>query len=254
MRLMIPLCFLGLFAVLAFPLPATAQDAPAAPPAAPGPADGGIPVGKPKAGEDNEAFAILTMAARLADLGRKSGSPLALAAAAELYARISLHERDLPKTAEGGEAPRAEAGPAPVRVIEAAALYAEAAAAARAASDEPLAECIEMFASSSGSSQPNPGSPGHRDRVNPRDTDVYVVRFEQGEEANAAVVADGGYDIDLYIYDDDGRLVTYDNDSASVGTCCWVPDRARDYSVKVRNSTDNYAEYTLLFNMIPWRP
>ncbi|MDR3153753.1 MAG: hypothetical protein LBW85_05640 [Deltaproteobacteria bacterium] len=148
-RLKITPCLLGLPAALAFSLPAAAQDSQpdsSASPDAVAVADqpvAGDPAVKPRATDDAEAVARLTLALQPAEHGRKSKSPLALAAAAELLAATGVKDADLPKTAEGAESPVAGAEPAQAPAIGAEALYTEAAAAARAASDESLAEAIE---------------------------------------------------------------------------------------------------------------
>ncbi|MDR1315001.1 MAG: hypothetical protein LBQ12_15245, partial [Deltaproteobacteria bacterium] len=94
-----------------------------------------------------------------------------------------------------------------------------------------------------------PGYGGrHRDRVNPYATDVYRVRYRGGETARATVTANGRYDIDLYIYNSAGNLVTYDNDSTSIGICAWTPSRTRDYYLNVKNTTSRYVSYLIYTN------
>ncbi|MDR3153750.1 MAG: hypothetical protein LBW85_05625 [Deltaproteobacteria bacterium] len=255
MRLKTPLCLLGLLAALAFSLPAAAQDAPAAPKdGAAAPAYGAAPDAvnpdeKPKVSADADAVARLALAAQLAEQGRKTKSPLLLAAAAELYAVTSVKPGGNSKTgSEGAQAPAVDAGTSPEPVTDAAALYAEAAAAARAASNDPLAETIEK-AAAAGSRQPVPGSGrGNRYRVNPYDTDNHTVRYRGGEIALATAIASGDYDIDLYVYNGDGQLVAYDNDSTSIGTCAWVPSYTRDYSLRVKNTTGSYVKYFIYAN------
>ncbi|MDR3153758.1 MAG: hypothetical protein LBW85_05665 [Deltaproteobacteria bacterium] len=172
-----------------------------------------------------------------------------LAAAAELYATTAVKDADQSKTTEGGQAPEAGAEPTPVPASDAAALYAEAAAAARAASNDALAESIEKTAAAIGTRQPVPGQGGrHYDRVNPYATDVYNVRYRGGEVARATVRADGRYDIDLYVYNGSGQLVAYDNDATSVGICSWVPSRTRNYSLRVKNTTGSYVGYLIYTN------
>jgi hypothetical protein len=254
MRLKTPLCLVGLLAALALSLPAAARRAPAAPEDGAAAAGGGAapdaarPDGKPKASAGADAVARLYLAARLAEQGRKSKSPLALAAAAELYAAAAVKPGAPQKTgSDGAQAPSADAGALPEPVDDAAALYAEAAAAARAASDEPLAETIEKAAAAAGSGQPVTGS-GTRARANPYGTDSYIIRYKGGEIARVVVRADGGYDIDLYVYDGDGRLVAYDSGDASVAICSWVPVYTRDYSVRVKNPAGSYVIYFIATN------
>jgi hypothetical protein len=199
--------------------------------------------------DDARAVERLAMAARLAASGRLTASPYAIAAAAELYATTVSAETGREKASEGGEAPAADAQPTARPVTDPQALYAEAAAAARAASNEPLAGQIELQAQAAASRQSVPGSGGeHADRVNPHSTDVYRVRFRGGEMAAATAVADPEYDIDLYVYDDAGRLTAYDNDLTSVGVCLWNPPSTGEYTLKVRNTTGSYVTYLIYTN------
>jgi hypothetical protein len=193
----------------------------------------------------------MTLAAQLVEQGRKNKSPLALAAGAELYASVGVKLADRAKTSEGGQAPAAGAEPAPVPAPDAAALYAEAAAAARAASDEALAEAIEKSASAAGSRSSESGgyARGHRDRVQPYATDVYVVRYAGGEDARATVAAiDETDDIDLYVYDGDGWVAALDRNESGVGICVWVPEYTRDYTLKVINRMGSQVDYLLYTN------
>jgi hypothetical protein len=212
--------------------------------------DGGGPApGKPASSADAGAVDRLSLAARLAEAGRAASSPLALAAAAELYASTGTRDRDLPKTSEGGEAPAEGAVVAPAPETDPAALYAEAAALARNASNEALALQIESQAGALASRQPVPGSGGrHRDRVSPYGTDVYSVRYRGGEPARATAIADGSFDIDLYVYGPSGNLVDYDNDATSIGICAWTPGRTSDHTLRVKNTTGSFVNYLVYTN------
>jgi hypothetical protein len=242
-NLKITLCFLGLAAALCFSRTVCAQTAEppedlSAPPAKPG-------VSSP----DTDAVDRLTLAAQLAAVGRDTGSPLALAAAAELYAASSVKDKDQEKAVEGGEAPVPGAKPSALPTTDSKTLFAEAVAAAREASNEPLALEIEKAASNAGTRQPVPGAGGrHRDEVNPYATDVYSVRYRGGEPARATVIADGTFDIDLYVYSSSGNLVDYDNDATSIGICSWTPSQTRDYTLRVKNTTGSYVSYLIYTN------
>ncbi|MDR1312107.1 MAG: PPC domain-containing protein [Deltaproteobacteria bacterium] len=223
---------------------------------------------KPAQSENADAVSRLTMAAQLAEEGRRTGSPMALAAAAEIMNSTEVTDMGAVKTADAGgmargaSEPSAEApagppadgtGDAPAAEAPAlgsgAELFAEAAALARSASNEPLAVELEKSASSVGSRQPAAGHGGrHRDRVSPSTTDIYTVRYNANELARATVIAGGNYDLDLYVYDPAGTLVAYDNDSTSIGICAWTPQETGDYRLRVKNTTSNFVNYLIFTN------
>jgi hypothetical protein len=214
--------------------------------------------GKPSRSANSDAVERLTLAARLADEGRRAASPLALAAAAELTGATAVRDSGLTKASEGAAAAASASGgasePAPAGYGDSvlgtgAELFAEAAALARAASNEPLAAQIELAASAQGARQPAAGHGGrHRDRVSPNTTDIYTVRYNANELARATLIAGGNFDLDLFVYDSAGNLAAYDNDSTSIGICVWTPPQTGDYRLRVKNTTANYVNYLILTN------
>ncbi|MDR2611368.1 MAG: hypothetical protein LBG06_00480 [Deltaproteobacteria bacterium] len=238
---------LSLSAALALPQAAAVKAAPSAADAGGGTRGEAAP-GKPRDGSD-DVVGKLSLAARLAVQGRKANSPIELAAAAEIYATNAVKDAKQDKTSEGGAAPAAGAEPVPFPDFNAADLFAEAAASARSASDETLAAAIEQRARNLVSRPPVYGRGGrHRDRVNPHTTDVYKIRFRGGELARATVIADDGYDLDLFVYGDDGALVAYANDGSGISVCSWAPDSTRIYTLKVNNTTDSFVGYLVYTN------
>jgi hypothetical protein len=217
---------------------------------------------KPVRSANSEAVARLTLAAQLAEDGRRTGSPMALAAAAEIMSSTAVRDRDAAKSSEGGAAATGEGEPASRGATEPASggdeasalgtgaeLFAEAAAIARAASDEALASQIELSAAAAGTRQPSPGHGGrHRDRVSPNTTDVYTVRYNANELARATLIAGGNFDLDLYVYDPAGTLAAYDNDSTSIGICVWTPSNTGDYKIRVKNTTSHFVNYLIFTN------
>ncbi|MDR1080223.1 MAG: PPC domain-containing protein [Deltaproteobacteria bacterium] len=241
MSIRIFMSLLALCAALALvPEPAAEAQKPAADPA------------KPSRSANSEAAERLTLAAQLAEEGRRTGSAVELAAAAELLASTSVKDRDMAKTevgAPGDQAAPAEGGPEPPLSGTAADLFAEAAALARAASNEPLAAQIELSANAAGSRQPSPGDGGrHRDTVRPGTTDIYSVRYNANELARATVIAGGDFDLDIYVYDPSGTLVAYDNDSTSIGICVWIPPQTGEYKLGVKNTTSSQVNYLIFTN------
>jgi hypothetical protein len=190
----------------------------------------------------------LTLGLRLAALGRETKSPYVLAAAADLMASAAAVDSDTGKAGIEGDPAPAGSVPTDEPVTDPGALFAEAAQLARAASNDQLAAQLELSAAAAGSRSPVGRSARHRDRVDPYATDIYTVRFRGGETAAAAVAADSRYDLDLYVYNDSGNLVSYDNDTTSIGICSWYPGRTKDYFLAVKNATGSYVSYLLYTN------
>jgi hypothetical protein len=246
MRILTAIGVLSLLAAAAFSQPASAQAG------RPGPETGGAVADAAKpgaAGPDADAVARLTLASRLAAVGRETGSPFALAAAAELFASVGFRDSGLEKErTEGGEAPASGSSPTGEPAADADALFAEASALAGAASNQALASLIGQAAAAGGSRRLAGRSARHRDRVNPHATDVYRVRYLGGAAARATVAADDPYDIDLFVLNSNGNLIAYDNDPGSIGVCSWLPGRTGDYYLNVKNMTSSQVSYLIYTN------
>jgi hypothetical protein len=72
-------------------------------------------------------------------------------------------------------------------------------------------------------------------RVNANADVEYKVKFRQGEMAEAAVIGQGDTDVDLFIYDESGRLVASDVVVSDFCLCRWYPEKTQTYRVVVKN-------------------
>ena len=70
----------------------------------------------------------------------------------------------------------------------------------------------------------------------PRASHRYVVKFEGGRLAEVAVFGDGDGDCDLYIYDEYGYLIRYDEDYSDICYVSWVPRNRGVYTIIVKNN------------------
>jgi hypothetical protein len=196
-----------------------------------------------------------TLAAQLAEFGQRTRSALALAAAAELLSNAPVPKVTREKADHGGgrDGTPVTGAHAPAWApAEAAALFAEAVALAREGSNDHLADAIEMAARKAltqpGGKRSKTGAAHHSDRLRPHSTDVYKVRFKAGFLARATVVADYGQDVDLFVFDNSGNLVAYDNSIGSTGACHWVPGETSEYSLRVANTSGLSVDYSLFTN------
>lgn len=88
----------------------------------------------------------------------------------------------------------------------------------------------------------------HTDRVRAHDTDVYKIRFRGGERACVVVSGDGDTDLDLYIYDEYGNLITKDIDYSDDCVCVWNPRWTGEFTIKIVNRGDVYNRYVMAVN------
>jgi len=71
--------------------------------------------------------------------------------------------------------------------------------------------------------------------VSARAVDNFRVTFRGGEPARVLVSGDGDSDLDLYIYDENGKLVCDDTDGTDTMVCAWTPRYTGPFTIRVRN-------------------
>ena len=65
--------------------------------------------------------------------------------------------------------------------------------------------------------------------------DRFEARFAAGELALVLVKGDGGTDLDLYVYDENGNLVASDTDDTDACVVSWVPRWTGRFIIRVVN-------------------
>jgi hypothetical protein len=91
------------------------------------------------------------------------------------------------------------------------------------------------------------GPKSHNECVSGRTVDIYRIEFAAGQRGSVAVQGDGATDLDLYVYDPDGRLFREDT---SPGDTCAVEGAAAktgQFRIEVHNlghRTNCYTVYT----------
>jgi hypothetical protein len=86
------------------------------------------------------------------------------------------------------------------------------------------------------------------DSVLAHSTQTYYFWFVGGEYAVVQVAGDGGTDVDVYVYDQDGYLVASDTDRSDWCYVSWYAGRTQRYRVEVRNLGGVWNEYVLTTN------
>jgi hypothetical protein len=71
--------------------------------------------------------------------------------------------------------------------------------------------------------------------VLPGSTDRYVVGFRAGETAVVVVRGDGDTDLDLYVYDENGNLITSDDDGSDDCVVQWTPMWSGKFTIRIVN-------------------
>lgn len=93
------------------------------------------------------------------------------------------------------------------------------------------------------------GGPGRTvTRVAANSTDSFVLAFKYGVPAEIFVSGDGDTDLDLYVYDENGNLITGDEDYSDDCYVRWTPAWTGNFVVKVVNRGGVYNEYLLVTN------
>ncbi len=92
------------------------------------------------------------------------------------------------------------------------------------------------------------GPKASQHRFEARSTDIFRMLFKGAEKSVVIVCGDGDTDLDLYIYDEKGNLVTSHNDSTDLCVCTFVPRWTAYFSIKIVNRGFVYNTYVLRTN------
>jgi hypothetical protein len=192
------------------------------------------------------AVANNALAAQLADHARQTQSPMALAVAAQMLATYAVEDAPMAKTDESGAAVPSVPGE---QEPDAQALFAEAVAMAKEQQNVVLADLIDKQAQASGQTRGRVrGTVRHVDVVRGNSRDVYRVTFRGGTPAVVTARSTRRENIDLYIYDQNNRLIRRATSYGGAPISRWTPKWTGQYSVQVVNRTGRNVNYTLVTN------
>jgi len=178
-----------------------------------------------------EAVQQIHLAHSLIEYGRRNKAPEALITAARILAAngtVALEEKPTQEKAPG--APTGKAKEKSAEEVTARSLLDEAKALS---GNNPavvsLANSVEL------SRGAVPCAKRNVDVVEPEQADVYKITFRGGEVARAAVSGDGDTRLDLYIYDENGNLITSQVGPGDDCLASWVPKWTGVFILKVVN-------------------
>lgn len=184
-------------------------------------------------------------AAMLSRYGYANGDALSLIQAARIVAREGYRSTTCEKTTEGGKAD-AQGVRKNGRVnLDVASLLKDA--RQLAGNDGALLALIDDAAK--GGTRGAVGGPQYAEsNVAAYGTDIYRVKFRGGEIARVVVSGDGDTDLDLYVYDENGNLITNDIDYTDQCVCTFQPRWTGMFVIKIVNRGRVYNHYGLLTN------
>lgn len=170
--------------------------------------------------ERTQSATNIQMAHDLADYGKKTQSAEALLTAAQILASYEQEKLD----GKSGEPDPYEPG----KLLELAATYAP----------QSLEKRIEEVKAGIGKSSKSNTS-GRVQKlytsVEPLATDVYEVEFRGNEDWYVLVSGDGSTDLDLFVYDENGRLIDSDEDDLDDCILQGTPAWTGKFTIKVKN-------------------
>lgn len=180
-----------------------------------------------------QRFFPVRLAQELAAYGRRQRSPEALAVAAQIL--IGNPTRPLEAEVQGsGEPVEPKKGGVPP-AQDPAALLAEA--KQMAAGNSTMLAMISQMEGRLGERPKGTrsGTQAAIRTVNAYSKETFWVRFNGGELAWVGVTGDGDTDLDLYVYDSEGRQVASDTDVTDVCEVSWRPGQTGRYRIVVEN-------------------
>ena len=81
-----------------------------------------------------------------------------------------------------------------------------------------------------------------------RSTDRFRISFQAGKLAQVYVKGDGDTDLDLYVFDENGNRIAYDNDYGDECYVEWTPRWTGVFTIEVRNLGSVRNRYIILTN------
>jgi hypothetical protein len=199
---------------------------------------------KAKASPDAQAVQQLHLAHALIEYGRKNKAPEALITAARILAANGTSEmKEKPTHQQPANAPKGASKDNADREASPRALLEEA---KKMSDNNPavaaLANSIELSRGAVG------GPKRTVEVVNPLATDQYHIAFRGGEVARVAISGDGDTRLDLYIYDENGNLITSAVGPGDDALASWVPRWTGVFTIRVVNRGLNANKYVIMTN------
>lgn len=205
---------------------------------------------KAKPDPNAEALGQIALANSLVQYARKNKSPEALVTAAHILGTTPTRPLDVkPTTEKDAKTPQAttvEKKETKPNQNEPTSLLAEA---KKMSSNDPhivgIADQVERSIGKKPRGAVGGPKVGLGKTASAYSTDVYTITFRGGEYARVILSGDGDTDLDLYVYDQGGHLVSRDDDYSDDCICTWVPAWTGDFTIMVKNRGPVYNRYVI---------
>ena len=198
-------------------------------------------------GETSESLAAVKLANQLLRYGYENKSTLALLDALQIFSENPTQAFNATKKGDAVDESKTDGKKAKVSFD-----YESALADAKAFADgDPnlLALIDNIDAEAKGAQRGNINGPS-RDysAVNGNSYMDYTASFVANELAEILVSGDGDTDLDLYVYDSNGNLITKDTDYSDDCYVRWVPAWTGRYTIRIVNRGPIYNRFVILTN------
>ncbi len=196
-----------------------------------------------KGKDDSQGVNDAMLAEQLASWGRKNQHAGAVAVAGSILSRVPLKEVDMKGEGSkgGGKKPSADD------------LAAEA--KKMAGDDKAQVSAIEaigkMGLSGRGAEKGalcGEGTCAPTESKDKLGTVVYQVTFKGGELATVGIVGDGTGELDLYIVDENKKIVASDDTKGDIAVCEWTPAKDAKYYILILNRKNKENQFAILTN------
>lgn len=198
-------------------------------------------------GETSESLAAVKLANQLLRYGYENKSTLALLDALQIFSENPTQAFNATKKGDAVDESKTDGKKAKVSFD-----YESVLADAKAFADgDPnlLALIDNIDAEAKGAQRGNINGPS-RDysAVNGNSYMDYTASFVANELAEILVSGDGDTDLDLYVYDSNGNLITKDTDYSDDCYVRWVPAWTGRYTIRIVNRGPIYNRFVILTN------
>lgn len=189
----------------------------------------------------------MALAAGLAQQGTRGSSPLQLLAAAQLLIDAAPQPLGVEVESSAGTATDSSAKSGSPVALDAAALIAAARAMAGPdTAVTTLAD--RLTASLEAGKGAIGGPRYANSSVNAGSIDTYRIAFRGGERASVRIRGDGDTDLDCYVYSSGGILMAVDDDYTDYCILDWWPSGAETFRIEIHNLGRVYNVYSLTTN------
>lgn len=199
----------------------------------------------------------MRLAMQLATYGYQTESPMALVEAAEILSDIDIQDlkpESVEENIKDKDAKKDDTND-PTKEIQkkehgkytVAELLEDA--KKMAADDQNLLSIIDNLQATSGEGRGAVGGPrsGYY-RLHAGCHTDFVCAFKKGVTATVVVSGDGDTDLDLYVYDENGRFIARDSDYSDDCIVTWVPRWTGNYTIRIVNRGSVWNDFVIATN------